>query len=197
MHKLPHIYYIYNHNHYIHHNRHEKQEEMKRTTKLSGVSIGPLHTNVKSFALMPTGIPRLLIIGETQIGKSSFCNKMAGIYYKIVGLDDDSDTDDDGDDQFQQEIHIICEGQKEMFGTGSDQNSVTQKTSWAQVKLATTLQQCVCVYFSIIVGTCTFFVSVFFNYFVLAITASRFAVCFALIFVPLFNFALKFIILTI
>ena len=41
---------------------------------------GPRHTISESFTN----------IGETAIGKSSFGNKMGGIYYKLVGQDDSS-----------------------------------------------------------------------------------------------------------
>ena len=121
--------------------------------KLSDVSKGPRHTILGSFALIPPDIPRLLIIGETGIGKSTFCNKMAGIYYKlIVAEDGDSDSsscdsdngdDDDGDDvkntnsknsiSNNKEPKIVCQEQKEIFESGSDQYSITQTTSWAQV----------------------------------------------------------------
>ena len=106
--------------------------------KLTDISKGPRHTELKSFALMPTDIPRLLIIGETGIGKSSFCNKMGGIYYKLTGYDDDSDSDSSDDEDEtpgkEKKIDIVCEGQQEIFGTGTDQYSITQTTSWAQVK---------------------------------------------------------------
>ena len=120
----------------------ENQERLKNEMKLSEISPNQPHYLLESFALIPNNIPRLLIIGETGTGKSSFCNKMSGIYYKIVGdQQDDSSSSSDDDEKDEKNIkkkekkkvEIICEGQSELFKTDSSSNSVTQTTSWAQV----------------------------------------------------------------
>ena len=142
---------------------------MKQRVKLCDVSNTLPHTELESFALIPEDIPRLLIIGETRTGKSSFCNKMAGVYYKFVETpiyqqkppkprntksqqasghnNDDSDSSDSsssGDDnnsnnekgkliRIKVDIIVDPKEEKEIFKSGSGQNSETQTTSWAQV----------------------------------------------------------------
>ena len=117
-----------------------RDEYIKQARRLSDVSTGQRHTTIESFAFIPFDIPRLLIIGESGIGKSSLCNKMAGVYYKLVPDDSDSSSSSsDGDDvnkkkqkKPRSQITTIQEGQNEIFRSG-DECGITQATSWAQV----------------------------------------------------------------
>ena len=132
-------YYIY-----------DKGQRVKKHVKLSSISPkGPPHSVKDSFWLIPEHIPRVLVIGETGCGKSSLCNKLAGIYYKSVEKstkkngkkkkkkeEDDSDSSSSSEDDDDIEYNIEIGGKKEeIFESGSSNASVTQETKWAQIRL--------------------------------------------------------------
>ena len=97
-----------------------KPQQIRANKKLLDVSNKAPHSDWESFALIPKHIPRILVVGQTRIGKSSLCNKMAGIYYKLIENDEDAS--------------IICDNpEKQLFETSDSLKSVTKLTSWAQV----------------------------------------------------------------
>ena len=89
-----------------------KHKEARKRIKLEDISKnGEPHINLQSFSFIPENIPIVLVMGETGTGKSSLCNKLGGVYYK---LETEIIEDEDGDDEIISNI-ITLEGQKELF----------------------------------------------------------------------------------
>lgn len=81
----------------------------------------PPYEDVKTFNIAANkNVRRLLITGETRIGKSSLCDKIAGCFFEQI-------EKDDGD------LEIKLREGTEMFKTGDSNRSVTEKSSWAEV----------------------------------------------------------------
>lgn len=107
-----------------------------------------IQTSLASFTLMPKNIPRILIIGESGIGKSSLCNKLSGIYYKKTTKKCASGRKVSS---INVEDHKTADyvPEEPIFESKRGKKSVTDATSWAQV-IITYMSFCsVCVLFSI------------------------------------------------
>ena len=86
------------------------------------------HTSLESFIVMPKNIPRILVIGETGTGKSSLCNKMAGVRYKKISKFNPTFKITTTTVEVDNKCNV-----EPIFKVQRGQDSVTQETSWAEV----------------------------------------------------------------